>query len=480
MQGLELHRYELFGRRMVLNVASCACMFLDDVSDAVLDLNDRDRAGQAVYEALGHRYSKRQISTALQKLEKNGIFSTKPAPLVTETYGSCKSLTLTLNVCQSCNLRCRYCYIDKEVLSRTWRMNRRVAHQAVDFVLRENPTAEKLGISFYGGEPLLNFDTIRDTITYANQRAAEHGLPAVEYHLSTNGTLLRNEIVNFLAGQNINVLVSLDGPARIHDAMRVDSAGHATHAKVVRAVRQLLAVRGSLSVSASAVITQGRRLIDTYYYLRDAGFEDLKISYVRYRHGEFFELDDSTKDRYIADLRQIALDYLAHLQRGRRPAYYEFNRRILHLWTKTRRIDFCPAGESRYGVSPDGGIFPCGPAACMGYTSLGSLERGLDNEAVRRFLDQNDISASPACQQCWGRYLCGGGCPLPLVKGSANNCDITLEITRLAIYIYLTMRESHEFLLSVLVDEKLPAYVAELVRSGLEPEKAQCKQQLPM
>jgi uncharacterized protein len=455
-------------------------MFLDGTTDAVLDLAGRAQTRPAIYEALRRRYSKQQINTALRKLEQNGILSTKPAPLVTQIYNSCKTLTLTLNVCHSCNLRCRYCYIDGGVLSRTWRMKRQVARQAIDFVLKLNPKVEKLGISFYGGEPLLNFDVVRDTMNYANQRAAELGLPPVDYHLSTNGTLLRDEMVDFLAGQNINVLVSLDGPPQIHDAMRIDAAGHATHSKVMRAVRRLLAAKGSLSVSASAVITQGGCLIDTYYYLCDLGFEDIKISYVRYHHGEFFRLDDSTKEQYIADLRQIALDYLGYLQHGWRPAYYEFNRRILHLWTKTRRVDFCPAGQSRYGVSPDGRIFPCGPAACMGYGSIGSLECGLSKDAVQIFLGQNDIFASSACQQCWGRFLCGGGCPLPLVRGSANSCEVTLEATKLAVYIYLTMRESNEFLLSVLVDEKLPAYVAEIVRSGIDTEMGQCKPYLPM
>jgi hypothetical protein len=114
----------------------------------------------------------------------------------------------------------------------------------------------------------------------------------------------------------------------------------------------------------------------------------------------------------------------------------------------------------------------------MRHGCLGTLDRGLDAGAVEAFLGQNNILADRNCRECWGRFLCGGGCPLPIVRGPAHNCDITLEITRLSVYIYLAVCESNEFLLSTLVDENLPAYVAGIVNSALEPEGEPCEPQL--
>lgn len=241
VQWPEIYRCEEFGRRMALNVTANTCVFLDEVDDAILDLEARPRTRREVVEALRHRYSPKRIVAAFGRLDKEGIFSTRAAPLATETYGPPKAITLTLNVSQSCNLRCKYCYIDGELLSARRQMSADVARRAVDLVLERHADAERLGISFYGGEPLLNFPTVRSVMHYADRRASELGMPPVEYHLSTNGTCVTEAMVDFLAGQNVEVLVSLDGPARIHDAMRLDARGRATHARVMRSVRRLLA-----------------------------------------------------------------------------------------------------------------------------------------------------------------------------------------------------------------------------------------------
>jgi uncharacterized protein len=456
-----LYRFSELDRELVYNTESVTATSLSEIEarlvESLQDGNPIEESARVVQNE--HGYAPDEVERSLERLKRTGLLdggSGTPLQEISHTYA------LTLNLTQACNLRCRYCYVEKPASAPAY-MSENTARQAVDWILGFSDL-EAFGISFYGGEPLLNYPVLKSTIEYASARAQEAGLPEVEYHLTTNGTLLTDEAIAFLRDWRINVMISIDGPASVHDKMRVTAAGEGTHALVLDRLLSLTGASGEHRVSASGVVTNRSSLREAYDYLSQLHVRDVKLSYVRYIEDSAYALTDLDRQQYIDDMTGIARECERLLLQGSRPPYYNFENKILQLWKRSKRRYFCPAGLTRFGISPTGRIYPCGPAAAMGEWKLGTLERGLNSEAMDGWAAATSLELREDCRDCWARHLCAGGCPLRLVRRfDEQRCEINKHSTRLAIAIYAGIKERNEMMLAGLVDEGFLTQMRQLV-----------------
>lgn len=459
-----LYRFKEFGRELAYDVEGARAFFLNEVKAKFLDCFQK---GKTVDESIAilqdvHNYSPEEITKNLNQLESEEI-TTSVSQIPHQKFST--TYALTLNVTQNCNLRCRYCYVEKSSSSSSI-MTEDTARKAVDFIFKFKDL-ESLGISFYGGEPLLNFPVIKSTIEYASREVEKRGLPEVKYHLTTNGTLLTDEMIAFLKDYHINVMVSMDGPASIHDAVRVTPTGESTHSLVLDHLQKLMSSTGKHKISASGVVTNRGRLKKAYEYLSKLSLKDIKLSYVRYLEESNYALTDDEKRQYMDDMRDIAKECTELLLQGIRPPYYNFENNILHLWKRSKRRHFCPAGMRRFGISPGGDIYPCGPAAAMGESKLGILKEGLNKRGGERWAAFASFENRAECKKCWARYLCAGGCPLLLVRYfDEQRCEINQHSARLAIAIYTTVKEKSEMMLAALVDDGFLSYIKGILQDA--------------
>ena len=436
--------------------------FVNEVESHLMDILDEGNSIEESVAILQQQkcYSDALIHESQNHLKSEGVCVIPEIPYqhFSQTY------TLTLNVTQECNLRCRYCYVKKRDHSF---MSETIAEKALDFLFSFEDM-EGFGISFYGGEPLLNFPVVKFIIEYTSREAEKRGLPEVKYHITTNGTLLTDEIISFLADYHINVMVSIDGPASIHDAVRVTPAGEKTHALVLNRLQKLMSTSGNHKVSVSGVVTNQGQLRPAYDYLSRLSLTDIKLSYVQHLDKSEYALTDSQKKQYKEDMRYIALKSLELLLKGSRPPYYEFENKILQLWKHTKRLYFCPAGVRRFGISPDGGIYPCGPAAAMDEWKLGYLDSGINKKAVDKWRVISSFENTSSCKTCWARYLCAGGCPLRLVRqADEKRCEMNKHATKLAIALYAAVKEENEVMLAALVDEEFLSHIKRMIQETL-------------
>lgn len=436
-------------------------MSVNEVESHLLDLLNEGNSLEESVAILQQQkyYSDAELHESQTHLKSEGVSEDPVIPYqhFSQTY------TLTLNVTEECNLRCRYCYVKKSDLTF---MSEKTAKKAVNFLFSFDDM-EGFGITFYGGEPLLNFPVVKSTIEYASKEAEKRGLPEVKYHMTTNGTLLTDEIIAFLADYHINVMVSIDGPASIHDAVRVTPSGEKTHSLVLNRLHKLMDTSGNHRVSVSGVVTNQGRLKPAYDYLSQLSLPDIKLSHVRYMDKSEYALSDSQKKQYKEDMRYIALKSLELLLKGIRPPFFEFESKILQLWKHTKRSYFCPAGVRRFGISPKGSIHPCGPAAAMDEWILGTLDCGLDKSAKDRWSLISSFEHKSSCKTCWARYLCAGGCPLRLVRQvDEERCEMNKHSTRLAIAIYAAVREENGLMLAALVDEEFLSHIKRMIQEA--------------
>ncbi len=460
-----LYRFCEFGREVVYDIEGATAFFVDDVEAHLLDFIQEGKSLEDCTGALKDVYTDEEMQKAVEHITSEGLLSEPHIPYqeLPRVY------TLALNVTQQCNLRCKYCYVEN--FGSQPLMSEKTAQKAVDFIT-EFTDIEGFGISFYGGEPLLNFPVIQSTIEYALKAGEKKGFPEVKFHVATNGTLMTDDMIEYFADYNIDVMLSIDGPAAIHDAMRVLPDGRGTHAKVSETLKRLVEAKGRHKISVSGVITKHSRLKDVYAYFSQFPLRDIKLSYVRYldeNEEKKYALSETQKEQYTEDMRELALECFDLIMKGVRPPYYNFENKILQLWKHSKKNYFCPAGLRRFGISPGGEIYPCGPAADLGEFQLGTLDSGLNQDLLNKWIAHSSFSNREECSPCWARNLCIGGCPLQWLRDlDEQRCKISHYSTQLAIAIYAAVKEQNEMMLASFVDEEFLAKITEMLKARTE------------
>lgn len=263
LQRGEFHAFEADGAPHVYLVPSAAVYRLDGPSAAVLEvLSEGDLAHHALVERLVPRYAGALVEETLQELLSAQAIRTVASPSPpppSQAEGPRKRIpltTLVLNVTSKCNLSCKYCYEygeDKIVESTTKPryMSEETARESVDFMFAESGSSKRVHLTFFGGETLLNFKVLRFALGYAQQRAAELG-KEVDASLTTNATLLREEIIDWMVDNDVGVTVSMDGARDQQDALRVFSNGEGSYDVIIPRVKELLRRHNRRPIGARA------------------------------------------------------------------------------------------------------------------------------------------------------------------------------------------------------------------------------------
>lgn len=335
--------------------------------------------------------------------------------------------SLVLNVSQSCNLACGYCYADVKIDKRA--MSEETGRQSIDFLLRESGDTPVVKLSFFGGEPLLNFALVEKLVAYARQRGEEQG-KRFHFALTTNGTLLREEIVDFLLRERISVTVSMDGSQEAHDRNRPMKGGRGSYERILPGLKRLLAGDTRRPIGARVTLTRGSgSILPIYNELRALGFHEVGFSPVTDRRADFY-LESQEMDRLIDDFEQLSLVFLDELKAGRHPGFSNLSNLLAELHRGEMRSHACGAGLGLVGTDWQGGLYLCHRFSGDQEFRLGDVRQGLNTSVRKKLLHEISLEARSDCHTCWARSLCAGGCHHEARErtgdvGSANlhSCD---------------------------------------------------------
>jgi uncharacterized protein len=438
----EFHRFESAGQPFVYLVPSAAVFVLDEVSDAVLrSLDTGSRSREEVVSELARRFDSALVTDSIAELErvraieqradradlKVGPYANNSASPATAptTVGSKPRVipliplaTMVLNVTNKCNLACTYCYeygedkiVDTENGRKPKFMTEETARQSVEFMLRESGASRFAHLTFFGGETLLNFPVIRSTVAYARRRAAELG-KLVDFSLTTNATLLRPEIIDFLIENEIGVTISIDGPREMQNRFRVFHDGSGSYDAVMPKVRELLQKHRGRPIGARVTLT--RQTLDVrkiYQHLtEEIGFQEVGFAPVTTAAGRDYAIEDAGFDGMLDQFRDLAQDFLHAALESRHHGFSNVKETIEEIHKGVSKAYPCGAGLGLMGVATDGDVNLCHRFAGSDAHKLGTVRDGVDRGAQRRFLEQHHLDDKPVCQTCWARPLCSGGC----------------------------------------------------------------------
>ena len=342
-----------------------------------------------------------------------------------------------------CNLRCNYCFVDQQALGNLGApMSGPLAARVVDAMDEAFSDWEQISFHLYGGEPLTNLPAMRAMVTQAATRA--HG--RVRFAITTNGTVDDPEVFSLLEAGRFQVILSLDGPAPVHDACRRTQGNAPTHARVMAFLARLRR-ETQCWVRASAVVRQGWSLREATDYLLSLPVDAIKAQCVRAPVHFPGTLDACAHKTYLADLDHAGDAVILDLEAGRIPRDDRFSARVLQLLTGRARRHFCGAGRSVFGVTPEGSILPCilrPQTDALGHvdtTSPGWFKAAQAWRAVHR--------TRLTCSACEALSLCGGGCPSLMPICGDGECSIIRKNVEVAKRIYAHFRSRPEKLLQL-------------------------------
>jgi uncharacterized protein len=425
MSGLVLrdaHTFEAAGRRFMYLAPSAAVFGLDDCSAAVVDeLRSGPRDAAAVGAALSGRFDASAVADSLAELQRlravvdprsetraPKVIPLEPVPLQ----------TLVVNVTNQCNLSCTYCYEygeDKIVDTANGRqpkfMSEETARASVEFMLREsrdNPTAH---MTFFGGETLMNFNVLKSTMEYARRRAAELG-KGVDFSLTTNATLLRPDIIEFLADNGVGVTISIDGPQDVQDKFRVFNNGMGSYDIALPRIKALLARHRSRPIGARVTLTSHTLdVIRIYRHLTDeVGFWEVGFAPVTTAPQRDYAIDGGGFDELLAQFTQLAHEYRDAAIQHRHHGFSNVRETLQEIHQGHAKAYPCGAGLGLMGVATDGDVALCHRFAGSEAHRLGSVHEGVSWERQQAFLESHHIDAKTDCRTCWARPICAGGC----------------------------------------------------------------------
>ncbi|GKT09221.1 hypothetical protein DSTSK_25260 [Desulforhabdus sp. TSK] len=322
--------------------------------------------------------------------------------------------TLILQVTEACNLACRYCYYSEGDGSSGGRrghrtMSRDVAEKGIDFLLEHAAAAEKLVLVFFGGEPLLNLPLISSAVDYAREKADEKG-KHMDFALTTNGTLLKPEVIQFLVDRDIGVTVSMDGPQEIHDRNRRFRDGRPSYGAILPGLKELLRASVRKPVVARVTLVDAPQAVpDILDHLLGLGFAEVGLAPVTTNHPAY-QFDASRLDGLMDQFRRLADRFL---EAARTNEFLGFSN-LIDLLTVIHQSEVrtrpCGAGLGLFAADPEGRLYSCQRFLGEDAFCMGNLFTGLDGSKVEGFRREAVVDRKPLCMACWARALCAGGC----------------------------------------------------------------------
>ncbi len=319
----------------------------------------------------------------------------------------CAVRHLVLNVTHACNLKCRYCFVEDR--DATTAMSVATACAAIDRLFAPNAD---INISFFGGEPLLAWDTVAAVMEHAQFLATARRVKT-HFHITTNGTLLDHAKIEVFRRRGCSVLVSLDGPAKIHDAWRPAKAKGLNSYKATFAALLLLHEAGlSPRVTIRATYpTSDARLLERLKYfadLQDKGYiNGFSVEPANMTEGCATDKSDESDRSDLSDEYHAAAQWFVERAKSGKPTgFFHFVKLLKRLLTRQITATECGAGCGYVTVGPDGSIFACHREKG---TRIGHINSGIDEELRCAWRD-NRIYKHPDCGNCWIRHVCGGGC----------------------------------------------------------------------
>ena len=415
-----IHQYKLGGYNIVLDICSGSVHAVDDVAYDMIALFESNTKDQ-ILTHLGAKYPKfdqndlSECYDDIQSLKDAGklfvkdTFEPMADKLKQKTAGVVKALCL--HIAHTCNLNCSYCFAsqgkyhgDRAVMSFEG------GKQALDFLVANSGHRKNLVVDFFGGEPLMNFQVVKDLVAYARSIEKEHN-KNFRFTLTTNGVLIDDDVIEFANREMSNVVLSLDGRKEVHDRYRVDYAGHGSWEKIVPKFQKLVEARNGKNYYMRGTFTHANPdFVADIQQMLDLGFTELSMEPVVCAPDDPSALTKEDLEIVKNEYEKLANLMLRRDEEGKPFTFYHYMIDLKGGPCIYKRISGCGSGTEYMAVTPWGDLYPCHQFVGDEKFLLGNIWDGVSNTAIRDDFLSCNVYARPECADCWAKLYCSGGC----------------------------------------------------------------------
>ena len=456
-----IHQYKLGGYNIVLDVCSGSVHVVDEVAyDIIGGFEQKDR--EAVIRDMQEKYADREDITPkdieecyeqVLSLKESGklfapdTFADMAGTLKQKTSGVVKALCL--HVAHTCNLNCSYCFASQgKYNGERAVMSFEVGKRALDFLVENSGTRRNLEVDFFGGEPLMNFQVVKDLVAYARSIEKERG-KNFRFTLTTNGIQIDDDVIEFANRECSNVVLSLDGRKEIHDRFRVDYAGNGSWDRIVPKFQKLVSARDGKNYYMRGTFTHANPdFLKDIETMLELGFNELSMEPVVCAAGDPSELTKDDLPIVLDQYEKLAELMLRRDKEGRPFTFYHYMIDLTGGPCIYKRISGCGSGTEYMAVTPSGELYPCHQFVGDEKFRLGDIWEGVTNKAIQDEFAACNVYAHPECKDCWARLYCSGGC-------AANAYHATGSVTGVYEYGCTLFRKRMECAIMVAIARAL-------------------------
>ena len=417
-----VHQYKLNGYNIVLDTCSGSVHVVDEVAYDIIALYP-EKTPEEIVSAILAQYGGRpdvneeEVRACIgdvAALERAGKLYTPDTfePMAFDFKNrSTVVKALCLHVAHTCNLSCPYCFASQgKYHGQRALMSFDVGKRALDFLMENSGDRVNLEVDFFGGEPLMNWEVVKELVAYAREQEGPRG-KKFRFTLTTNGMLIDDDVIDFANREMHNVVLSLDGRKEVHDRLRVDCAGRGSYDRIVPKFQKLVERRGGKGYYMRGTFTHANPdFTKDVLHMADLGFDQLSMEPVVCAPDDPAALTAEDLPIVLEQYELLAKEMLRREREGRGFTFYHYMLDLAHGPCIYKRISGCGSGTEYMAVTPWGDLYPCHQFVGEEAYRLGDIWQGVTNTAVRDEFKTCNAYARPECADCWAKLYCSGGC----------------------------------------------------------------------
>ena len=418
-----VHQYQLNGYNIVLDTCSGSIHVVDEVAYDVIAMYQEKTAEEITAELL-EKYASREDVTAEElqlciedvkslidagKLFSEDTFEASAGVFKERSGNIIKALCL--HVSHTCNLNCAYCFASQgKYQGEQALMSFETGKQALDFLVVNSGDRTNLEVDFFGGEPLMNWDVVKQLVEYARSIEKEHN-KLFRFTLTTNGMLIDDDVIEFSNREMSNVVLSLDGRKEIHDLTRVDFAGNGSYDRILPKFQEFVKARGGRNYYMRGTFTHANPdFTNDVFHMADMGFRELSMEPVVCAPDDPSALTPEDLEIVKEQYEILAKEMIKRDKAGEGFTFYHYMIDLTGGPCIYKRISGCGSGTEYMAVTPWGDLYPCHQFVGEEGYKLGNVWDGVTNDELRDEFRSCNAYSREECRDCWARLYCSGGC----------------------------------------------------------------------
>ena len=445
-----IHKYKLGGLNIVLDVNSGGVHVVDDITFDLLDNIEpplSEECPPKAVEKLMRFYSKDDILSCYEEVKElwrqKTLFSEDDYEKFTEKQFAAPIKSMCLLAAMDCNMHCDYCFAgDGEYSIGKKLMSAEVGKAALDYLLEHSGNRRFLEVDFFGGEPLMNWKALKEIIAYGRERKKEYK-KAFRFTVTTNGTLLDDEKIDFINKEMSNVVLSIDGRRIVNDRMRHRHDGKSVYDTIVPKYKELVEKRNHQNYYVRGTFTKyNLDFSEDVFHLNELGFDQISVEPVVSSPRDPYALTEKELPAVFKEYEKLAERLLENDKKGSHFNFFHFMLELDQGPCAIKRLRGCGCGNEYVAVTPDGDIYPCHQFVGKEGYKMGNILTGeLDTSMKEKFASAH-IYSKEDCKRCWARFYCSGGCDAnnyeymgDILKAFKLSCEMEKKRVECAVYI---------------------------------------------